>query len=529
MNEVTSDQEICPHCGHKVGDYVMNQRALKPLTVLNGKYLIGKVLGEGGFGITYLGLDLTLNLRVAIKEFFPTQFASRNVYESKSNDVVVISGKSAISFQHKLERYEEEARRLVKLETLPGIVRVLTFFYENNTAYMVMEYIPGENLSDYRKNNKQKIHWNEALQIMEPIINSLSVLHGNEIIHRDISPDNIMITHEKELVLIDFGTAVEIEENDKSKEIELKRGYAPPEQYSSHGNQGPWTDVYEVCATLYYLISGSVLPDAMAIMDKSAKIRPLKSIDSTIPASIEAAIMQGLNVDIKYRTQSMGELYDQLYKGRRVIPWRKISFAAVIFAVALAVILIGVGIKTIINSTLVTNEVDESSDNMEQALESFVQENNSSDNGDSKIEETSTLEDDTAENYIIEKKLSYTDSSFLTYEENDTGITITGADYSLTDIVIPEEIDGKKVTAISGIGNNVTSLVLPDTITSIEKSAFKNCVYLESIYIPSSVSVIGSGAFENCMSLSEIQISSGNQIFSVDNGVITDKDGVKYN
>ncbi|SCX95860.1 Serine/threonine protein kinase [Lachnospiraceae bacterium XBB2008] len=520
----------------------MNQRALKPLTVLNGKYLIGKVLGEGGFGITYLGLDLTLNMKVAIKEYFPIQFASRNVYESNSNDIVVISGKSAINYQRKLERYEEEAKRLARLENLAGIVRVNTFFYENNTAYNVMEYVPGQNLLDYKNANKGQIHWKEALDIIEPMIKSLSVLHRNDIIHRDITPDNIMITDQKELVIIDFGTAVEIEEDDKSKEIELKRGYAPPEQYTSHGNQGPWTDVYEVCATLYYMISGKVPPDALAILDKNAKIASLKDYDPSIPANIEAAIMKGLDVDVKYRIKNMDELYEHLYNGRRVIPWRKIGFASVIAVSVIALLLIVRGIfLTIVRPAQTSSELIENVEQTESETESSEyidgtdeQSTVTIDTDITSVDETESdiveepVEIDTAADYIRDNGLNYTDSSLLKYSDNGNGITITGSDNSLTDIVIPEEIGGEKVTAISGIGGNVTSLVLPDTLESIENATFRNCVYLESIYIPASVTSIGKGAFEGCMSLSDIRISNGNSIYHVENGSIVDSSGNKY-
>lgn len=539
MSAMPEDSEICPFCGHKSGEYSMNQRALKPYTVLNGKYLVGRVLGEGGFGITYLGIDITLNLRVAIKEFFPTQFASRNVYESESNDVVVISGKSAISFQKKLGRYEAEARRLVRLESLPGIVRVLNFFYENNTAYMVMEYIPGQTLKEYREKNKSVIHWHEALDILEPIVKSLSVLHKNDIIHRDISPDNIMITDDKKLILIDFGTAVEIEENDKSKEIELKRGYAPPEQYSSHGNQGPWTDVYEICATIYYMILGRTLPDALAIHSKSERIIPISDVDHTIPTSVETAIMKGLNTDIKNRIQNMDELYEHLYNGRRIIPWKKIGIALVTGLSILAIFLVIYGAKTLNNSekkegapTSVHEsniQIREENEPTEVSEDVAQYEDNARNEEDTPNDDEVTESGDTAIDYIADRGLKYVSPDMLTYTSSENGITITGSDYSLTDVVIPEKIDGMPVTSIAGIGANTTGVVLPDTLTRIEDSAFKNCVYLEYIFIPGNVEYIGTGAFDNCLSLNSIHVSSANASFRVLDGTVVDTDGNKYN
>lgn len=520
MSEIPSDSAFCPVCGHRAGEFEPNPRALKPMTVLNGKYLIGKVLGEGGFGITYMGLDLVLNHKVAIKEFFPPQLATRNVYESNNQNITVISGESAEIFQMCLRRYEAEARCLAKLETLPGIVKVLNFFYENNTAYMVMEYIPGETLKEYRKRINSRIPWAKAIEFLRPIIKSLSVLHSNNIIHRDISPDNIMITNNGELILIDFGTAVEFDGTEKSKAIELKRGYAPLEQYSSHGNQGPWTDVYQVCATLYHLISGEVLPDALSISRNNAKIKPLSTFDHSIPSSVESAILTGLNTEIKARIQSMDELYAYLYGGRKAIPKRKVIIG---IAIPLSVILLGVFIFVIIKLKPRNNPSVYTPDERVQPEEIA-----SDQNVESEIT-PEAVDKDTAEEYVRKKGLSYTSADLLTYKDNGDGITVTDADSSLTDIVIPETIDQRAVTAISGIGKNVTTIVLPDTVVTIDKAAFRNCVYLETIYIPASVESIATDAFENCKSLTNIIISSENKVFQVKDGVISDKNGNNYN
>lgn len=330
------------------------------------------------------------------------------------------------------------------------------------------------------------------------------------------------------ITLIDFGAARELDNGEKSKTIELKHGYAPPEQYQSDGNQGPWTDVYALCATLYYLISGKILPSAMSIYDKNTKVDSLRTYDPTIPKNIEEAIFQGLNVNIKYRFQDMKELYDHLYNGRRIIPWRKIVVAGISIISVLIIMLIMNGIRTIqMNGT-------EKSDNT--SISSEVQQINQTVDEetikkDEVVKETSSLEiqEDSAANYIINNKLSYTDTSLLEYVEDNGEITITGADSSLTDVVVPEQIDGLKVTSIRGIGTNVTSIILPDTLISIENAAFKNCVYLEYIFIPAKVSSIGSGAFDNCLSLNDIYISNGNEHYYVANGTILDTEGNRYN
>ena len=528
MSEVSPGTEVCPYCHHRINEYKANPRALLPMTLLDGKYLIGKVLGEGGFGITYLGLDRNLRLKVAIKEYFPLQFASRNIYDGNSNDITVIGGKAESNFMTGLDRYEREARRLVRLDSLPGIVKVLNFFYENKTAYMVMEYIPGISLKEYMRSNK-RITWKETLSIAKPVIKSLGILHKNGIIHRDISPDNIMMDPDGQITLIDFGAARDFNNADKSVIIELKHGFAPPEQYQTSGNQGPWTDVYALCATLYYLISGKVIPSAMAIYDKNEKIKPLRSYDRTIPQGIEDTILQGLSPNIKNRIHDMDTLYDRLYRGKVFIPWKKIFITVVIAAVVVTIILVARKSGNIYRNYISRTDKDMISTNL--MLDNDGDQNislNITDEADTKEENSDNIED-TAANYVLTNQLIYTDSTLLRYDVDESGIVITGADSSLTDIVIPEEIDGIKVTAISGIGNNVTSLILPDSLLIIEDGAFKNCVYLEYIYISENVSSIGTGVFDNCLSLSEVHISDRNPHFYVNDGAITDYDGNIYN
>ncbi len=524
MNEILTETDKCPFCGHKFGENTVNQRALKPNTMLNGKYLIGKVLGEGGFGITYLALDLILNLKVAIKEYFPLQFASRNVYDGNSNNLVIIGGESSDGFKKGLARYEAEARRLVNLGSLPGIVSVLTFFYENNTAYMVMEYISGTNLKEYVENRGAGLKWSETLEIMRPIIQSLAILHKKEIVHRDISPDNIMISDAGKVTLIDFGAAREIDNSGKSRTVELKHGFAPPEQYQTHGNQGPWTDVYELCATIYYLISRHVLPASFALHDKTAAIEPLHIYDKGISSKMEKVIAKGLETNIKDRIRDMDELYGLLYSGRRIIPWRWIkigSFMTVcVGALTIVIILLP---SYIFEKNTKGKQMDNSKD--------FSQEEVVNENTETLDVEQDGLSDEinNAREYVDSNGLSYTNENFIEFTDNGEGITITGVDNSLTNVIIPELIDGKKVTSISGMGSNATLIVLPDSLKSIEKSAFKNCVYLETIYIPKSVTFIGERAFENCLSLRNIIISPNNSLYEIEDGKIVDSNGRVFN
>ena len=248
----------CPHCGFCERDE-QPYLALPLGTILNGRYLVGKVLGIGGFGITYLGYDLTLEIKVAIKEYMPSALATRH----PDHYNVALTGSVEEDYQYGMERFLDEAKILARLQSTPHIVSVQNYFKENGTAYFVMEYIDGMSLSAYLSKNGNQIPYVQAIAILQPIMEALVQVHAMNLLHRDISPDNIYITTKGESRLLDFGAARSALGDGKSMSVILKHGYAPEEQYSSHGNQGPWTDVYAMGATLYRCITGQLPPDSM--------------------------------------------------------------------------------------------------------------------------------------------------------------------------------------------------------------------------------------------------------------------------
>ena len=305
---------VCPKCGQRVAKDNSESNALPEGTLLNGKYLLGRVLGEGGFGITYLAWDRNLNTKIAIKEFFPNNMAIRNVQNKNTVQMLTISQSN--EFAAGLKRYVKEASILSQLFNLPGIVSVKDFFYENGTAYIVMEYIDGISLKEYLKRKGGVLPYREALDIIEPIIRSLEVVHQNKLLHRDISPDNIMISNDGKVKLIDFGAARYFEgETEKSMTVVLKHGYAPLEQYSRNGVQGNWTDVYSLCAVIYRMLTGHVPTEAV---DRAANqpLVPIRKYQKKVPKYIAKIVEQGLEVNIKDRWQSMSELHDELYATR---------------------------------------------------------------------------------------------------------------------------------------------------------------------------------------------------------------------
>lgn len=186
--------DVCPHCGFDRKKYQPNPRCLALHTILAGKYLVGRVLGEGGFGITYIGFDLNMQVPVAIKEYFPVELVGRDTTSMTGDRVLSLSGEKGRTYQAGLEKYVMEARNVSRFSDMSGVVSVKDFFYENDTAYIVMEFIDGISLKDYMKKKGAPLSEEETLTLMRPVLEALQKIHEAGIIHRDISPDNIMLT-----------------------------------------------------------------------------------------------------------------------------------------------------------------------------------------------------------------------------------------------------------------------------------------------------------------------------------------------
>ena len=289
-----------------------NLHCLRKETRLIGRYTIEGVLGQGGFGITYLGIDELHEKKVAIKEFFPQGIVTRNI-EYEDTVTVTFVGEKA-NYEKGKERFLKEARTMAKFSKDEGIVKALDFFGINNTAYIVMEYLEGITLKQYLREN-QRIAPEDLIELLVPLIESLDEIHSQGMIHRDISPDNIMVLPDGRIKLMDFGAARDYTEfGEKSLSIVLKPGYAPPEQYQTHGVQGPWTDIYALCATMYKCITGENPPDAIdRLVDDHLK--KISAFGFTVSPQIEEAIIKGMSVAAKDRYQNVGDFCEDLYGG----------------------------------------------------------------------------------------------------------------------------------------------------------------------------------------------------------------------
>ena len=302
MRQMKNDAaSFCPYCGKK-NDVETPNHHIKPGTILYDKFLIGMAIGEGGFGITYIGRDLNLDIKVAIKEYYPSGYVNRN--NSDSNDVTAATSKTKKDFfDSGRKKFLQEARILAKFCGEPGIVDVRDFFEANNTVYIAMEYLDGKDLKQYLK-EVGKLSPAQTLQLMQPVMQTLTKVHANGVIHRDISPDNLRLT-KNGIKLMDFGAARDI--SYQSHSVILKVGYAPEEQYRSRGEQGPWTDVYALCATMYKCITG-ITPDESIERTVSDELKTPSSLGIEIDPVFENALMKGLSVFQKDRYQSVDEL-----------------------------------------------------------------------------------------------------------------------------------------------------------------------------------------------------------------------------
>ena len=299
----------CPACGFDEGAVVSSPLHLPPRTILHGQYLVGRALGQGGFGITYLAWDLALEMPVAIKEFLPTDFASR---ASAQLSVTPYGEDGAANFDLGLEAFEGEARTLARCRTLDGVVEVFNYFRENGTGYIVMHYLHGRTLREHLRARGAPLPYGEAAEIVRPVLEALREVHRLGLVHRDISPDNIYICDTGRVCLLDFGAARNaVRDRSKSLSVQFKVGYTPEEQYRRHGAQGPWTDIYAAAATFYRALTG-LTPQPSLDRLSLDQLRPPGALGVAMPRRAEQALMRALAVHAGRRYRTIDEFLDEL-------------------------------------------------------------------------------------------------------------------------------------------------------------------------------------------------------------------------
>lgn len=434
---------------------------------------VQKILWVGDDVITYLAVHENLNTKVIIKEFFPTRYVCR-----KEKFKVVPKPGMEEQYAAGLQRFRQEAYILNHLGKYGYIPQLLQLLERNNTYYIVLDYKEGITLAEYMKDDtkpKQNVK-----KVFHSLFDTLMFLHGNGVVHLDISPENLIIENQ-ELFLIDFGSAEYISTLNEKKCGEVISGYEAPELRGTGMPVGTWTDIYEMCMVIYRYM-GFELPENWGqLLDRrKRKCYLMHSMEGS-----EEGVRRGIAKGLAYRPQNRIQI-TQLYAGF----YRQSNFHPILL------ILGGVALA---GAFMITPPLKELFPvERREMYESFAK----------NIPE-------------------YTDESLLKYELHGEDISIVGCDISLTEVYIPTEIYGRKVTKIQGIGPNVVILFMSEGISSIGSGAFRNCEFLEEVYIPQSVHEIGIDAFANCNMLQSIFVHEGrNNWYYIEQGsLIQRKDG----
>lgn len=314
MQHLKDSNTTCPHCGYPEKRLTVKD-SLPIFSILAGKYLLGAPLGKGGFGITYIAMHLPDEKIVAIKEFFPANLAVR---DTDNETVVPADDTKAVYYRTGMKSFSEEGRILYLLSDIEHVIHVAEQIQANNTTYLVMEYVPGISLKKYMKQQQKLFSEQETLTLMQPILIALQAMHQKGILHRDISPENLMLSPDNTLTLIDFGAARTFSRSDDDNlTVILKRGYAPEEQYHSNSRQGPWTDLYAVCAVMYQMLTG-ILPQEASARAEEDHLTPISRIEGlSLSPSTCAALEKGLQMDPMERYPDIGALMKVLYPAKK--------------------------------------------------------------------------------------------------------------------------------------------------------------------------------------------------------------------
>lgn len=311
MRVIDKNAQYCPACGHERSTYVNKVHQLPVFTVLQGRYLTGKCLGEGGFGITYLARDLLKSERVAIKELFVQGVISRQ----KGKTVLIEGNAESRRYYHICkDKFLREAQLLHDLKDKRGVVNFLDYFEENNTAYIVMEYLEGQDLSQYLKEHNDKISFYETFQFLRPVMKSLIDMNESGVYHRDIAPDNIRYLKSGGMKIMDLGGAkysFQEQVNGPSRMVAVKKGYAPPEQYQQAYKIGPWMDVYAMAATFYRCVTGRIPQESLSRMEHDYLEKPGRFCGDLNNAT-EKVIMKGMALRTEERYMDMRSFYEAL-------------------------------------------------------------------------------------------------------------------------------------------------------------------------------------------------------------------------
>ena len=498
----SSDEAFCPQCGQRLIPQEDNL-SLPPGTLLRGTlytYRLEQVLGQGGFGITYSAVNQERGERVAVKEYFPTRCALRT-----SDHSVIPKPGYEEELQSGLENFSGEARMLATLGNFPSVVRVMDHFQGMGTAYLVMEYLDGKPLHQKAAEMGGRIPAQELLPKLPPLLRDLAAIHRLGVLHRDITPDNIMWMPDGTLKLLDFGSARSME-GSKSMTVLLKQGFAPVEQYLTSG-QGSYTDVYALCATLYYVLTGVMPPSAMNRLEQDG-LQPISSFGVGLTEAQEQAIYHGMTVQPKQRTQTVEELAQELglpsapgpgptpepqpdptpaRRRERGQLWSnpRAKWAAIGIACGL------VAVIGIVAAILAFSGGSRSTASRRTPAPAPTRA--------------------TAPSASVPQV--QVDEEGYEYTVSDGEVTLVGFSGEIPSngfLSMPDEMDDMEITAIGEEAfaelDGVEDIVLPIYLDTIEAGAFRDCKDLREVTAYSVISQAGEGCFDGCTSLRAVLV-----------------------
>ena len=486
MRKLDQEEQICPHCGYDAASAQVSSQHLEEGTFLNDRYLLGAVIGAGGFGVTYAAWDENLSVPVAIKEYFPVKYAHRNVAES---DEILPHEEGRAPFALGLSRFRREAQVLAQFQNVPGIVNINECFDENGTAYIAMEFVHGVPLDVYVRERKPTPR--KLLEIMLPAINALETIHRQGVNHRDVKPENLLVQEDVSIKLIDFGSAREVEH--VTNLIIVSDGYAALEQYDLNQPQGPWVDVYGISATIYHMLTG-VMPDAAISRAKHDKLKKPTRLGVRLKKYQEDALMAGLAVDPQKRIQSIAEFRSRLYNmplpeevRRRKAFVRRVIAVAVLTLLLMAAAFVNFAIGFPLGEGLIYSLYPDGWHVVGMAEEQA---------------EVTVPADRLGLPVTVIGKDAFRGSQIL------ESVLILERTY-----VWQHEWKGKGVRTIEdgafAYCVKLKKVVISTDLASIGNGAFTYCTNLSYINIPNSVTFIGNEAFNACYNLWRVQFASG--------------------
>lgn len=309
MKQYDEIYKVCPDCGYD-NDSTYNNMYLAPGTVIHDRYLVGVLMSFNGEGATYIAYDTAIECKVLLREYMPINLCSR----AENSSAVSVNYNYLAKYKSFMAEFTDLNKSLAKLRNNTSINPVLDMFAENNTTYIIFEYIEGCKLIDYLKENAGELTWEQVAKLFPPLFTTIGIIHNEGIIHRAISPDTVYVTSKGEIKLASFCIS-SVRTIGGGLEPELFRGYAAPEQYSSNtsSRQGTWTDIYGISAILYRMLTGCMPTESVERAESDNLCEPYV-LNPAIPRHVSRAIMDGLNVSGTNRIQTVTELVTRLFR-----------------------------------------------------------------------------------------------------------------------------------------------------------------------------------------------------------------------